>query len=86
MKKILKLIVNEPISTIQGLLYALVGVLSYYNVISTEEGGLWIIFILAIFKLVSRDNNFKSPETLLRIGGGVLVTPKKPKKDEQKVW
>jgi hypothetical protein len=85
MEKILKLIVNEPISTIQGLLYALVGVVSYYEVISTEEGGLWIIFILAIFKLFSRDNSFKSPETLARVGGGVLVTPKKPKKDEQKV-
>jgi hypothetical protein len=85
MKKILELLLKEPITTIQGLLYALVGVLSYYNVISTEEGGLWIIFILAIFKIFSRDNNFKSPEALLRIGGGVLVSPKKPKKDEQKV-
>jgi hypothetical protein len=85
MKKILEILLNEPISTIQGLLYALVGVLAYYNVISTDEGGLWIIFILAIFKVFSRDNNFKSPEALLRVGGGVLVTPKKPKKYEQKV-
>jgi hypothetical protein len=77
MKKFLEILLNEPISTIQGLLYALVGVLAYYNVISTEEGGLWIIFILAIFKIFSRDNSFKSPQEILKVGGGVGPKPVK---------
>jgi hypothetical protein len=85
MKKILNLIVKEPISTIQGLLYGLVGVLSYYEVISTEEGSLWVMFLLAVFRIFSRDNapvpskKLKNRISDIDVGGGVLVSPP-PKK------
>lgn len=87
MKRILELIVKEPITTIQGLLYGLVGVLSFYNVITTEEGGLWVMFLLAIFKIFSRDTNYSIPQNKssrrmasLDIGGGVGGPAVKPKK------
>jgi hypothetical protein len=86
MKKFLDLIIKEPVSTIQGLLYGLVGVLSFYNVITTEEGSLWVMFLLAIFKIFSRDTNHNTAQNntskrvaSLDIGGGAAGTIK-PKK------
>lgn len=80
MKKFLDLIIKEPITTIQGFLYGLVGVLSYYEVISTEEGSLWVMFLLAVFKIFSRDNSFKSASRIEEIGGGTggTIKPRKP--------
>ena len=83
MKKVLELIIKEPITTVQGLLYAFVGVLSFYEAITIEEGSLWAIFLLAVFKLFSRDNSFKNLNETKKnddTGGGGLgaIKPKKP--------
>jgi hypothetical protein len=90
MKKILELLLKEPITTIQGLLYGLVGVLSFYSVITTEEGSLWVMFLLAIFKIFSRDTTYNTSApnqkntsrrvASLEIGGGVGGPAVKPKK------
>ncbi len=79
MKKIIDLIVKEPITTVQGFLYALVGLLSYYDVITSEEGGLWVIFLLAIFKFFSKDTSFKSFQQVSASVGGATGAVIKPR-------
>jgi hypothetical protein len=77
--KITDLIFKEPITTIQSILYAILGIASYYEKITMDEGGLWIVFILAVFKLFSRDTAFKSPNALMKssfIGGATGATVK----------
>jgi hypothetical protein len=88
-KRLFKNVLSYPVSTVQGVMFAICAILTYYGIISLEEGGIWLAALIAIIKMFSNDSSYVdvsgapkeiNPEVTSKrkadVGGGTLGTTK----------